>query len=275
MATVEPDYLQLWRDLAGRGARRDASSFSYFDNRGRAESFDTRSRRKNQGRQDSLLETVKRELKPDDTVLDVGAGTGRWSVPLAALVSRVTAVEPASAMSDVLIKNAREAGVVDKVAVVNETWDTAKVGIHDIVVCFHAMYSSPDFSAFVRKMEANARRCCYMGIRHFHIDGVMKELSAKVHGSIHDSPDFVIAYNALYQMGIYANVFMENFRQTWTDSTIESALARARRHLHLGENTAYDNLVRKTLEQRLVFDEGAYHWPDRMSTALVWWRRNT
>ncbi len=275
LSTVEPDYLQLWRDLAGRGSRRDASSFSYFDNRERAESFDTRSRRKNQGRQDSLLEMVKRELRPDDTVLDIGAGTGRWTVPLAALVSRVTAVEPAAAMSDVLTKNAREAGVVDKVTVVNETWDNATVGIHDIVVCFHAMYSSPDFSAFVRKMEANARRCCYMGIRHFHINGVMQELSAKIHGTIHDSPDFVIAYNALYQMGICGNVFMEDFRQTWTDSTMESALARAKRHLRLGEDTGHDELVRKTLERRLVLDEGVYHWPDRMATALVWWRTDS
>ena len=272
MPTNEPDYLKLWRDLASAGPRRDASSFSYFDNRQKAQAFDSASRQKNSGKRDALLEIVKGELKPADTVLDIGAGTGRWSIPLAAVASQVTAVEPAVAMSDILIRNARQAGVLDKIKVVNQTWEAADAGIHDIVVCFHSMYASPDLAAFVRKMEKHARRCCYLGIRHFHIDGVIQELSTIIHGTRHDSPNFLIAYNALSQIGIYANVFMEDFRRTWTDSTLEDAFARAKRHLHIEEDTTFDDVVRQTLARRLTYDCAKYHWPDSMTTALVWWR---
>ncbi len=272
MPTIEPDYLELWRDLSSRRSKGDASSFSYFDNRQRAEAFDSASRRKNRDRNDPLLEFVKSDLKAEDTVLDIGAGTGRWSVPIAAVVSRVTAVEPAAAMAGVLSAHARDSGVLKKIDVVSSTWEAADVPVCDVALCFHAVYASHDLAAFVRKMEKHARRRCYLGVRHFYVDGIMQELSARIRGTLHDSPDFVVAYNALYQIGIYANVLMEDFRQTWTDATLDSAFVRAKRHLHIEDDAAYDELVRGTLERRLERDEDLYRWPDQMATALIWWK---
>ena len=89
--------------------------------------------------------------------------------------------------------------------------DTRRVhlsGWRAAAACAHAMYMSLDFAAFVHKMEAHARRRCYMGIRHFPIDGIIQELSREIYGNPHDGPNFIIAYNALYQMGIYPDVTM-------------------------------------------------------------------
>lgn len=271
MPYIEPDYLELWQALSARRSKGDASSFSYFDNRQRAEAFDSASRRKNRDKDDPLLDFVKSELKAEDTVLDIGAGTGRWSVPIASVVSRVTAVEPAVAMAAVLSEHARDSGVLERIAIISSTWETADVPVHDVVLCFHAIYSSHDFAAFVRKMQTHARRRCYLGIRHFHVDGIMQELSARIHGTRHDSPNFVVAYNALYQMGIYGNVLMEDFRRTWADATLDSAFARAKRHLHVEGDAMYDGLIRETLERRLERAGDSYCWPDQMATALIWW----
>jgi len=57
----------------------------------------------------------------------------------------------------------------------------------------------------------------------------------------------------------------------WTDETFDDAVARAKRHLHLAENTAHDDTVREVLERRLVAREGRWGWPDGMRSALVWW----
>src|SRR5512135_719060 len=138
MLNSEPDYLQLWRELSSRRSKGDASSFSYFDNRQRAEAFDSASRRKNRDRNDPPLEFVKSDLKPEDTVLDIGAGTGRWSIPVASVVSRVTAVEPAAAMAGVLSDHARDAGVLKKIEVARSTWEAANVAVHDVALCFHS-----------------------------------------------------------------------------------------------------------------------------------------
>jgi FkbM family methyltransferase len=271
MDIVETDYLRLWHELA----IRRQGQFSSFNDRSRARAFDTASRRKNRGRQDSLLDFVKNYIGTEDTVLDIGAGTGRWSVPLAAVVSKVTAIEPSAAMADILMQNAREAGVAYKISLVPAIWEDAEVSISDLVVCFHAIYMSADFAAFIRKMEAHAKRACFLGVRCFTIDGVIQELSAKIRGVRHDSPNFIVAYNALYQMGIYANILMEEFHQTWTDPTFESAFDRAKRHLGLQGNQDNDELIRNVLERRLVLQEGEYHWPDSMSTALIWWKPAT
>ena len=269
MSTTEPDYIQLWQDLTTRGHGWFSSK---FDRRDKAQAYDIASQKKNLGRRDILLDFVKQQLRPEDTAIDIGAGTGRWTIPLAGVISRVTAIEPSKAMSDILMYNAEKAGVAAKINLVSETWENAVVEKHDVVACFHAMYMSADFKAFIHKIESHARKYCYLGIRHFPIDGIIQELGEKIHGNRHDSPNFIIAYNALYQMGIYANVFMEDLQQTWTDPTLEDAFARAKRHLNLVDDQSYDKLVRMTLERRLIFQDNVFRWPDSMSTALVWWK---
>ena len=269
MSIKEPDYLQIWQDLTTRGHGWFSLKFNHQD---KARAYDIASRKKNLGRRDVLLDFVKQQLKPEDTAIDIGAGTGRWTIPLAGVVSKVTAIEPAKSMYDILIRNAEAAGIASKIHLISDTWENAQVEKHDIVACFHAMYMSADFRAFIHKIESHARKYCYLGIRHFPIDGIIQELGEKIHGNRHDSPNFIIAYNALYQMGIYANVFMEDLRQTWTDTTLEEGFARAKRHLNLVDDSSHDERVRTTLERRLVFKDGLYHWPDSMSTALVWWK---
>lgn len=265
----EPDYLELWRELAMRGRHHFASR---FDRKDRAEAYDAASKRKNEARPDQLLEFVKQQLRPEDSVIDIGAGTGRWTVPIANVVSRVTAVDPSSHMLALLNRNAEQAGVSSKITTVQAAWETAAVECHDVAICFHAMYMSTDFAAFIRKMEGCARRTCYLGLRHFPIDGIIQELCTTIYGTRHDSPNFVVGYNALYQMGIYANVLVEDFRQNWTDTSLDEAFARAKRHLRLEETTEHDSLIRSTLKRRLVLKNAVYEWPDGMSTAMVWWK---
>jgi len=264
----EPDYLETWRNLV----IHSGSNFPHaFNRKDKAEAYEASTRRKNMGRRDTLLEKVINELKPDDTVLDIGAGTGRWTIPLAKAAAKVTAIDPSEAMLDILRHNAADSGVTDKIEISQKTWEEAEVGLYDFVISFHAMYMSPDFAGFVHKMEAHSKKRCYLGLRHFPINGIIQELSMKIHGTRHDSPNFIIGYNALYQLGIYSNVIIEDFRHNWTDETIEDAFNRAKRHLLIENNAAYDMLVRNVLKQRLELKEGKYHWPDSMTTALVWW----
>lgn len=174
-------------------------------------------------------------------------------------------------MMDIMKHNAEESGVASKIDYVLSTWEAAGVGVHDIVTCAHAMYMTPDFAWFVHKVEAHARKRVYLGIRHFPIDGIIQELNQKLYGTPHDGTNFIVAYNALYQMGIYANVLMEELQHRWVDESIDSAFMRAKRHLRMENTTENDALIRSTLERRLVLKDGAYTWPDGMNSALVYW----
>jgi len=269
MLPKETDWLALWKELAlAQRSQREAGDS--FANRERAREFEAGSRRKSREKKNVFLESVKRDLKPDETVLDIGGGTGRLAVPLAKVAKKVTVVEPAKAMSDILLEKAREEGLKN-ITIVQKTWEEAEVEPHDVAVCAHAMYGSTDFAGFVHKMEKSARRRCYLSLRLIPPNGIMAEISRHVYGNSNDSPNFIIAYNALYSMGILASVLVEEDAFQWTSPDIESALDMAKRHLYLKSTNEYDEYIRSVLTCRLALKDGSYVWPDGMRGAYVWW----
>jgi hypothetical protein len=110
-----------------------------------------------------------------------------------------------------------------------------------------------------------------MSVRLPPADGVIGELTKSIYGRIYDSPNAIIAFNALYSMGIYPNALVESDILPWTNDSLEDAFARAKKHLHLESNNTHDNLIKKFIKERLVFSDGRYVWPDGMRSVLFWW----
>ncbi|MBN1247431.1 MAG: hypothetical protein JXC32_07215 [Anaerolineae bacterium] len=101
----------------------------------------------------------------------------------------------------------------------------------------------------------------------------MAEAARLVWGQPYDSPNFQVAYNALLQLGIFADVHMENagLWRPWTSPSLEDALADVRRRLGLSEGGRHDDALRALLEQRLVQKDGIWTWPRSVCSALVYW----
>jgi hypothetical protein len=78
----------------------------------------------------------------------------------------------------------------------------------------------------------------------------------------------------MLQAGIAGHVIMEERGRTWHNATLEEALERAKRHLHL-HSTDRDTLIMETLKRRLVLRDSEYWWPDWMRSALIWWHPTT
>ncbi len=221
-------------------------------------------------RPDPILDFVLERLTSEMTVIDIGAGVGRWTVPLAARAHHVTAVEPVEGMRRVL-RERLAARQVANVSIVETPWLDAAVEPHDVVVAAYSMYTSTDLAAFARKMERDARSLCCLAMRLPAHDGIIGELSERIHGEWHDSPNFIVGYNALLEAGFAPNVYIEPAPvRYWTDPNIAEAVVRARRHLRL-EDDRNDALIRQTLERRLRETPGGYCWPDWMRAAMIWW----
>jgi SAM-dependent methyltransferase len=258
---METDWLKLWRELVLAGPPTSNSEL--------AKRYKVHARKRNE-RPDQLLDFILREIDGETNVLDIGAGSGRWTIPLARAAKAVTAVEPSSSMIDNLNRNIASAKLIN-IEITQSSWEDAVAEPHDITVCAHAMYASPDLAFFVRKIERYNTRTCYLAIRLPPSDGIIGELSLDIYGRHHDSPNAIIAYNALYSIGIYANMLVESDIYRWKDNTFEEAFARAKRHLRLQSSTTYDTLIRDTLTKRLGLSDNCYVWPDGMRSALLWW----
>jgi SAM-dependent methyltransferase len=98
-------------------------------------------------RDEPTLEALRELVQPTDTVLDIGAGGGRYALPLALVAREVVAIEPSDAMRRVLadgmaeydIRNIREVS-------------------GDVALMSHIGYDVEDIGPFLDAMDTAARR---------------------------------------------------------------------------------------------------------------------
>lgn len=99
-----------------------------------------------------------REVLPPlgGTVLDVGCGGGRSSLPLAPPASELIGVDRSGAMLDEFVGAASAAGVARRT--MHGTWpDVAdQTPLADVVVCHHVLYDVADVVPFVLALTAHA-----------------------------------------------------------------------------------------------------------------------
>jgi SAM-dependent methyltransferase len=223
-------------------------------------------------RPDSSREFILSHIDPGSTVLDIGAGTGDWSILLAPRTGHVTAVEPSGSMIQVMRESLAAADITN-VSIVQGEWPDVVVERHDYSFCSHAMYASPDLRAFILRMVECTRRTCFLLLRAPSLDSVRAEAASHLWGQPLDSPNFTIAYNVLLQAGIFANVLMENtgLWKSRTSSSLQEALLDMRRFLGLDDSGEHDEYLLGLLKQRLMWKEGKYVWPPEVRSALVYW----
>ena len=114
---------------------------------------------------DPVLDALRRHARSGETWLDIGAGAGRYALPLARVVRRVIALDPSPSMLDALRQGAREHDI-GNVEVVEGRWPEAATGSLaseqpvDVSLIAHVGYDVEAIGPFVAAMERAARRGC-------------------------------------------------------------------------------------------------------------------
>lgn len=229
--------------------------------------------KKRWARPDSSRDFIVASLQqtPDATVIDIGAGTGSWSVLMAPHATGVTALEPSDAMQEVLAENLASFQIAN-VTIRGGEWPDTEVAPHDFAFASHSMYGCRDFKAFVEKMIEVSRKRCFLLLRAPLPDSIMADAARRVWGQPHDSPNFQIAFNALLQMGIFPNVLMESgLWDPWTSSSMADALSEIKRRLCLTEDSSHDEYFMGLLKEKMTEESGQVVWPRETRSAMVYW----
>jgi len=105
------------------------------------------------------LELLRALVQPGETWLDIGAGGGRYALPLALLAKRVIAVEPSEGMRGVLQTGMAEHGI-SNIELVAERWPMRNAPTADVALMAHIGYDLEEIGPFLDAVEASARRLC-------------------------------------------------------------------------------------------------------------------
>ena len=150
-----------------------------------------------------ILERVQQKVKPDFSVLDIGAGAGAFALPLARTARLVTAVEPSPWQVSRLRENARKTHV-ENLRVIEarrEDVSLSEIGQHDVVLAVYC-FQMEDIRSALEKMCLAARRHVVL----VHTAG--HELAEPIRNllGVEPGPDYTYLYNVLYQMGYHAEI---------------------------------------------------------------------
>jgi len=125
---------------------------------------------------------AREALDEPGALLDVGAGAGAASLPLAERATGITAVDTDEPLLDQLARSAAAAGT--PLTRVTGRWpDVAdQVDPVDVVLCHHVLYNVPDVEAFVLELHRHARRRVVVEITDRHPLVRLNPLWQRIHG---------------------------------------------------------------------------------------------
>lgn len=105
-----------------------------------------------------LHELMARTLRPDDRVLEVGPGTGHYTVALARRCAHVTAVEQSPQMVELLQRRIAREGIHNCRVLVGDFARTSLEGDYDVVVLIGVLDYIPEPEPFLCRAAEHARR---------------------------------------------------------------------------------------------------------------------
>lgn len=149
------------------------------------------------------LRRAEDALPPRGSVLDVGAGSGAASLPLAGLAGSLAAVDTDAAMLEELRKRALPLRL-QTTLVVGRWPDVAeRTPAADVVVCSHVLYNVADLKPFVEALTSHARRRVVIEITAHHPLAGLNPLWLRFHHLRRpERPTWEDAARALFALGL-------------------------------------------------------------------------
>ena len=220
-----------------------------------------------------VTETVS--LNKGMRVLDIGAGTGRFTIPLAKKVSHVTAIEPSPEMAKFLEINAREQGVTNY-TIINKKWDEIKLGVdiepHDVAVAAYSLMFDDMWDA-VSKINKSASEYAFIFTWVKRTFWDFDVLWPKIHGEpFFPGPDYIYIVNMLYEMGAHSNVKVFFKEKTKKFKNIEEILQDLKDNIYYDCKDKDDELI-KYINSMTYQENGQVFHPGKSERIMLFWTK--
>jgi CTP:molybdopterin cytidylyltransferase MocA/SAM-dependent methyltransferase len=233
---------------------------------------------------DPVLDALRERARPGDTWLDIGAGAGRYALPMARSVRRVLAVDPSPTMLDALRGDAAAHGIAN-VEAISGRWPEAaslpplgpsRAAVADVALIAHVSYDIEAIWPFVEAMELAARRECLAVLMDRSPASLAEPFWPEVHGvarvalpALPAFVDLLVAHGRSPQVRM-----LEATRRRWQDR--DELVAHLRRQTWVAPGSDKDRRLHAAVDARLARDEdGRVRLADAepLTVGLVAWQR--
>ena len=207
------------------------------------------------------------------SVLDVGAGVGALTVPLAKSVEEVTALEPAPAMLEELRANIAR-NRLSNVTCIPAAWGKTAVLPHDLILVANVSPIFNDLLGFLTAAEPLARRAIALvqnvgpGTEKFYLG----ELYPLVLGRPYPArDDYLRTLTLLHGLGIYANVQIIGYHFDQPFEDLQEAVEFWKEQMRLTDPEQERKLL-AFLQTKLQRVGSGLVAPMRRQSAVISWR---
>ncbi|MFQ3663834.1 MAG: class I SAM-dependent methyltransferase [Chloroflexaceae bacterium] len=275
------DWLETWRQMYDRERAQGEAAMDPAFGRStdywahRAGRFAAAVRRHPQP--DTSLEWLLPRLRADDTVLDIGAGTGRYLPHLARRVARVIAVEPSPAMRAELDVTVTEAGLTN-VTVIASSWPIEAPPVADVALSAHVVYGVREIGPFLKGMDEAARRLCVLFVGLRHPTAALKPVWERVHGEPRlPLPAALETLCACHQLGLPARLDLVPIAGMMRYTSAEEALVDLRERLRLTPDPERDARIRAAIAEVFAPTDDGMLAPivQQPYGGIIWWEPGT
>ncbi len=220
---------------------------------------------------DAVLDGLLALVRPGETWLDVGAGGGRFALPIAQRAGRVIAVEPSASMRQVLREGMAEHGI-DNIEIIEGVWEEVEAPVADVALIANVGYDIDEIGPFLDRLETHARRLCVAVMLDRQpaslVGGLWQELFGEPQALLPALREFVplqFARDRLVEVKLVPS-------RPWVYETKEEAISSLRWRFWVTEGSERDRRLLALLDRDLRQTDGAWSIPGpRPYTGIVTW----
>ena len=218
---------------------------------------------------DPLFARLRRATGPRSTVLDVGAGPGRFSLALAPRVAHVVAVDSSAVMVDILTKRARRLKL-DNVEAVVGVWPDVHVAPASVTVCSYVLPLVIDAKRFLQKLDASTTDRAFVYVNGASLDMLTDPLWRHFHGRPRrPGPTYLDAVALLRELGATPDVEVVELRTRARHASLTAAVKAYHEQLLLPDTAQARKELRGLLASWLVEEGGKLRPPLRTTPAAI------
>ena len=220
---------------------------------------------------DESLNILLSLAEPSDLWLDIGAGGGRYALPLALHVREVVAIDPSPSMLGVLQEDAAAFGI-ENVSVIEASWPMESPPAADVGLMAHVGYDIAEIGPFVDQLEARSARLCVAVMGASAMAAAGNLFWQQIHGEprvrLPALPELLVVLTARDRLPKVTLVE----RVPPTFASFDEAHEMARRQLWLREGSDKDAQLRRLVGDSIEERDGrvAFEWM-RTKIGIVTW----